>query len=165
MRTRRETWILTGTGLLALAVGTLVYLIDRDPNLVPFFSHFSLYGLIPPVFGTKGLSLPTFTHVFALSLLTVAVLGSRRLAALAVCCSWLAIDMAFEVAQHPAIATHLSAAIDAGPAWLSALDPVRRFAIYGTFDTLDLFSIFLGAGLAFALIHLVSGSPDEHQTA
>ena len=164
MSTRKETWVLITAGLSALVVGVLVYLIDRDPTLVPFFSGFSLYGLLSPVFGAQGLSLPTFTHVFALSLLTVAVLGCGRVAALGVCLSWLVIDLAFEAAQHPAIATRLSTAIDVGPAWLSVLEPVQRYASYGTYDALDVLSIFLGACLAYVLIQLVTGSSDEQQT-
>ena len=163
MSTYKRVLILAGVGLSAIAVGTLVYLLDRDPTLVPFFAEFSLYGLIPPVFGTQGFSLPTFTHAFALSLLTVALLGSRGMAALYVCCSWLAIDLVFETAQHPMIATRIGAAIDAGPTWMSVLEPVYRYTSYGTYDPLDMLSIVLGAGLAFAVIQIVSGSFNEYQ--
>jgi len=157
--------ILTGIGLSAIAVGMSVYLIDRNPTLVPFFSSFSLYGLVPPVFGDQGFSLPTFTHAFGLSVLTVVLLGARGTAALCVCCSWLAIDLTLETAQHPAIATRIGSAIDAGPTWMSMLEPVHRYTAYGTYDPLDMLSIILGAGLAFALVQLISGSSDDHQTA
>ncbi len=158
MSRQKQTWILAGVGLFTLAVGTLVYLTDRDPMLVPFFSGVSLYELTPSLFGIQGLSLPTFTHVFSLSLLTAALLDTPRFSPLVVCASWLVIDLTFELVQHPLIVEHLSGAMDAGPAWFSVFEPVRRYAVHGTYDPLDLLSIVVGAGLALALISLLSGS-------
>ncbi len=66
-------------GLAALLLGTMVYVVDRpgDQSFVP--SAISLVPFTPSVFGVVGHSLPTFTHVFAFSLFTAAVLAGASL--------------------------------------------------------------------------------------
>lgn len=64
-------------GLGVLFLGMLVYLVDRPPEQ-SFLFDLSLFQLVPTLFGSLGQSLPTFTHVFAFSLLTVAMLTSTK---------------------------------------------------------------------------------------
>ena len=70
-----EARIAIGPGVLVL--WTLVYLVDRPPEQ-SFLFDLSLFQLVPTLFGSLGQSLPTFTHVFAFSLLTVALLTSTK---------------------------------------------------------------------------------------
>ena len=138
---------LAGLGLMVLAAGCLVYLVDRPAESVPFFRLVSLAHLTPTIFGSVGQSLPTFSHVFAFSLLTAACFGLRRNAALAACLGWCLIDLAFEIGQHDAVASRLSE-------WMlesrfGFLASANGYFESGTFDLVDLVSIVAGAAIAF----------------
>ena len=87
-------------GLAVLLLGTLVYLVDRVPEetLVP--DSIGLFSPVPSLFGVVGHNLPTFTHVFAFILLTVALLNRSKRISITVCVGWLLVDSAFEVGQH-----------------------------------------------------------------
>ena len=142
-------------GLLAcvvLAIGALVYLLDRPPEFTPFFAPFSVSGLFPPVFGAVGQSLPTFAHVFSFSIFTALLLKDARRGVVAACCGWLVADAAFEAGQHPAIAAMLSAWLPSGGAFAELVQPIRNYFMSGTFDPWDLLSIALGAGAACGLL-------------
>ena len=52
----------------------------------------SLFPFTPSVFGVVGHSLPTFTHIFAFSLLTAAVLNHAKRTAVTVCLGWFLSD-------------------------------------------------------------------------
>lgn len=137
-------------GLLALAAGTLVYVVDRPSEATAFLGAINLSAMLPPLYGPLGASLPTFAHALAFSLLTAACLGGQRLAGLAGCCAWLVIDTGFELGQLPAIAAHIPATVPAGFA------PVRDYFVRGTFDPADLISIFIGTCVAAGVITLTS---------
>ena len=78
-------WFSGFLGCAVLAVGTLVYVLDRAPELTPFFAPINISDLLPPVFGALGQSLPTFAHAFALSVLTGLLVVDQRRHALAAC--------------------------------------------------------------------------------
>jgi len=86
------SWIQVAVAFSVLMLGTLVYVLDRSSESVPFFSAISLADTLPPVFGRMGESLPTFAHVFAFSLLTAAWLGRGRRNAVAACLGWFGMD-------------------------------------------------------------------------
>ena len=61
----------------SLALGILVYALDRSPESVYFLpAAWSLAGVGDRWFGSLGGQLPEFAHVYAFSLLTVAILAS-----------------------------------------------------------------------------------------
>ncbi|MDH3421199.1 MAG: hypothetical protein OEM78_17150 [Gammaproteobacteria bacterium] len=138
--------------VFVLVLGTLVYVLDRPAELVPFFAPFSLAHLTLPLFGKFGQSLPTFTHVFAFSVLTGLLLSGTRRAALAACLSWFTLDTAFEVGQHAAVAGKLMACIPSGLESAPVLRHTRDYFMNGTFDPWDLLSIAVGAVAAYAVI-------------
>ena len=139
-------------GLVALTLGTMVYLVDRpaEQSFIP--SAISLFDLTPAVFGIVGHSLPTFAHVFAFSLLTAALLTGERKTAITVCLGWFVVEAAFEVGQHPLIAQWLSKVIPPWFAYPPFLDKVDGYFLHGTFDPLDMFAIALGALAAYLVI-------------
>lgn len=142
-----------GLGALALAIGVLVYLTDRDPAHAAWIPRaWSLSG--PALFGAIGGWLPSLTHAFAFSLFTATVTGSRPTApAYGACVLWWAIDSAFELAQAPGLSRPITSALAASPAppWLT--DPVSSYLIRGRFDWADLLAIAAGAVAAGAVLH------------
>ncbi len=140
-------------GLTVLLLGTAVYFLDRPVELTIFVpGDLSLFHLTPSVFGGIGNSLPTFAHVFAFSLLTIALVGGAKRTAVTVCLGWFLVDAAFEIGQHPQLAGWLSSLI---PQWfehIPVLDRTPSYFLYGTFDPLDLVSAALAALAAYLVI-------------
>ena len=150
-------------GLLALLVGTMVYLMDRPPEAVPFFSRWSLAHLTPGVFGSFGQSLPAFAHVFAFSILTAACLGFRQRSTMCACVAWCLIDLAFEAGQHasvaPVIAELVSTTFDGMPVLVDA----SGYFTNGTFDLMDVASIVAGAIIAYSVaLRLARRTSNDH---
>ena len=139
-------------GVSLLLLGASVYLLDRS------WQQLAIADLIPltlapsPVFGALGGSLPSFAHVCAFALLTAALLdGGRRLNQM-ICLGWLSVDVAFELGQHPKLATFIASAVPAGFKHVSVLDKTPNYFLSGTFDPLDILMATLGALTAYALI-------------
>lgn len=134
----------------ALAAGVLVYLLDRPSGsayfLPPGWSFFtSTHG----IFGGLGGVLPDSAHVYAFSLLTAVALGAAPRTVTASSFLWWAIDMLFELGQHPAISPHVVAAT---PGWFNGIPFLENTAAYfarGTFDPADLVAVSLGAFAAW----------------
>lgn len=137
---------------IVLATGTLVYVLDRPPELTPFFAPVSLSGRVPVVFGAIGQYLPTFAHVFSFSVLTALLLADRPRGALAACSSWFMLDSAFEAGQHPAVAAHVRDWLPDSIRSAGILRPIGDYFSGGTFDPLDLLSIAIGALTAYGLL-------------
>ena len=146
---------------VALFLGLLVYLCDRQPEHVYFLSHgLVLAHGIHSLFGVVGNFLPTFVHVYAFILLTAAVAGSTRAWLIRICAAWFVIASVFEVAQHPAISSIVAAVV---PAWFARIPVLDNTAVYflnGTFDVLDLLSIALGTVAAYITVMLTTNGAD-----
>lgn len=138
-------------GLLALAIGALVYMVDRPIGhaaLLPGWGSATGPGRL----GAIGGSLPSFLHPFGFALLTMAALRTRRAAVShAVCAAWTLVNVVVECAQWPAAAAAVSRFIDEVPVVAPALQPVRRYLLNGTFDPGDVMAALAG-GLAAALV-------------
>ncbi len=140
-------------GLAVLLLGTAVYFLDRPWEQTIFVpGDLSLFPLTPSVFGVIGHSLPTFAHVFAFSLLTMAFVGGAKRAAITVCLGWFLVDATFELGQHPQVASGLSSLIPQWFAHLPVLDRTAGYFVYGTFDPVDLLSVAFGALAAYLVI-------------
>ncbi len=149
IRKSNQTRIAIGLGVLLL--GTLVYLVDR-PSEQGFLFNLSLSQFTPTLFGVLGDSLPTFAHVFAFSLLTVALLRPSIKVGTVVCLGWFFLDAAFEVSQHPSVAQWVTTLI---PSWfehIPILEQTEGYFVYGTFDPADMLSIAVGAMVAYLVI-------------
>lgn len=142
---RKPAVLLVLIAITALAIGLLVYLLDRQPDRVYFLSHgLSLVHGRHPLFGVMGGYLPAFVHVYAFILLTVAIAGSSNTRLLRICTLWFVIAALFESGQHPLLAPRIAAALPAWFARVPVLDNTAAFFLKGTFDLLDLLSIALG---------------------
>jgi hypothetical protein len=144
----------------ALAFGVVVYLADRD------VSRSALMPLIDPhlghhIFGSIGSWLPSFVHPFAFSLFTAAALAPRATPHYGACVAWGAINVAFEVGQHPAASASISRVLHgAADHWPEVQFVVRYFAL-GTFDPGDIAAACLGALAAALVLHLVHRQGDR----
>ncbi len=151
-------------GLAVLLLGTLVYLVDRPPEQAFLPSAFSLFDVTSCVFGRLGGSLPTFAHVFAFSLLTEPLLGGGKRTAIATCLGWTAMEAAFELGQHPALAPGLVKLV---PSWfeqIPVLEKTGRYFLRGTFDAGDMLSIALGGLAAYVVIRRTQRREVRHVT-
>lgn len=135
---------------IACGVATYVWLRPSPAMFLPTGWHRPLAQGVPvEILG----ALPTFVHALALSLLTAAVLNARRVALLrAVCASWCAIELAFELAQHPIVAATLLARWPCDIDTCVALKPIAHFMRGGSFNRLDLAAAVLGSAAAYALM-------------
>lgn len=136
-----------------MAVGILVYLLDRPGSAVYFLPDWwSLVEFTPSFFGPLGQYLPTFSHTFAFILLTTAVIAPHRRAAFVICAGWLIVDSFFEIAQRDDLAVNIVSYL---PDWFAdwpLLDNVASYFLVGRFDPFDLVSIFAAGIAAFLLI-------------
>ncbi len=143
--------VLAGLGLLA--IGVLVYVLDRLPESVYFLPvGWSLAEGDEGWFGSVGGQLPGFIHVYAFGLLTAAALTPTRRFALLSCAAWWAIDSLFEAGQHPAFSPAIAAAL---PRWFEGFPYLENTGPYfarGTFDPLDLAAIAVGAVAAYGTL-------------
>jgi len=141
-------------GCLALGVGVLVYLTDRDPSraaLVPAIAALSQSHL----FGAVGLSLPSFVHPFAFSLFTAAIQPARRAPAYWACGLWWAINVAFEIAQAPSVSAGVADVLPQflGQTWLATT--LSNYLLRGTFAVADLVAVTAGAAAAAAVLRFI----------
>jgi len=126
--------LLVAIGMVAMAVGALVYLSDRaSPGS-------------GSVFGVLGRWLPSFVHPLAFSLFTVATLRPRQAPRYGVCFAWFLVNAAFEFGQHPLISGPLTTALPL-PRWIAA------YFLRGSFDIGDIAAAALGALAAAAVLY------------
>lgn len=158
----RNRWFQLWLSLAVLGLGVLVYVIDRPPGLTALPESLTLFQPTVTVFGVLGQSLPAFAHVFAFSLLTVALLGGGRCTALAACSGWFLVDAGFELGQHPVLAPMLAGFT---PSWFEGIPFLHRtndFFLSGTFDAFDLFAMALGAVAAYVLTQRMALGRTNH---
>lgn len=131
----------------------MVYLFDRPGSSVYFIPNWwPGVTWTPSFFGGLGQYLPTFSHTFAFILLTTAVIGVHRRAALLACAGWLVVDSVFEIAQADLLADRI---VQFLPHWFSEWPLLDNFAAYllvGRFDPFDLVSIVLASVAACLLL-------------
>jgi hypothetical protein len=139
----------------ALAVGVLVYALDRPPGSVGFIpAELSLARGHAPYFGALGGQLPDAVHVYAFILLTLLV-RPENARVVSVCTAWWLGEIALKLAQHPTVAPYAAAA---SPGWFQHVPVLRNSAAYfvrGTFDPLDLAAITIGAAAAYVTHRIV----------
>ena len=168
-RSRRYTSTCPGPriaslAILALALGILVYVLDR-PTVYFLPGAWGLAGDLL-WFGRLGGYLPDGLHVYALILLTAAVAPTPT-RILPICALWFAIDSLFELAQHPTLAPHVVAIQPAWFAQLPILENSTNYFLHGTFDPGDLIAIVIGTAAAYMTLRLIldrAADPASTQT-
>lgn len=156
---RRAQWVLLAT--MALLAGLAVYLTSRAAG------HAALIPAVPALagrlsFGALGGWLPSLVHPFAFALLTAAACTPRPRPAYGVCLAWWAVDVAFELMQHPLLSGPLVASVAEPGPLTRALRPLAAYAVHGTFDAGDLVAATLGALAAAAVLSLTALEGNRH---
>jgi len=148
-----EAGVLLVLGLLALAVGALVYLTDRAAShaaLIP-----NLGSLADGrVFGSVGQWLPSFIHPFAFALFTASALPPDSRSAYGACVFWCVVNIVFEIGQHPLVSHRLAEMLQASPRLLPVARPLANYFVRGTFDVGDIVAAALGSLAVAAALRL-----------
>ncbi len=152
---------LAAIGFAALALGLVVYATDRAAaGVTPLPAFATASGLV--VFGKLAQWIPNFVHPFAFSLFTAAARPPGAAPAYGGCAARWAINVAFEIGQHPRISTAFSEGLQQV---LGRSTPVRWLSNYfvrGTFDIGDLVAATAGALTAAGVIYLVHRMEARH---
>jgi hypothetical protein len=147
---------------LLLAIGVLVYALDRD-GAAYFLPPWTAALTASNIFGPLGDHLPTFLHTLAFILITAAVLRPWPKRLPAICTTWFVIECLFELGQLAPFDARLAAAVPASFDGIPVLEITTDYFIRGTCDPLDILSIGLGAVVAYPLVHLcLKEIDDEH---
>lgn len=155
------TWVLAALAGFALAVAMLVYMTDRDPAAALLFPALAtLHG--GPVFGSAGAWLPSFVHPFAFSLLTAAALPAQLGSRLAACAAWGAVDVGFEVGQHPDVGARLADWMQPDGSAFPLTRALSNYFVRGTFDGADIVAALLGAAAAAGVLCWMRGPLEKH---
>ena len=158
---RCPTAQLVAAGALALALGALVYLADRNPT------HAALIPTVPALaglrlFGTAGAWLPSLVHPFAFSLFTAALAPPGARPAYWACAMWWAVNIAFEIAQAPGVNADVAEALSQllGQTWLA--NALSNYLLRGTCDVADLVAATAGAVAAGAVLRFIHLRQTRH---
>lgn len=146
-------------GVIALFVGSLVYLVDRAPDSTYFVysisNRISLHNILPSLFGPIGQNLPSFIHVLSFSMITAGLLSCKKRGCLIVCVAWLLTDCVFELGQK--FNGWFSKIIPDFSSGIPILENVRSFFFLGAFDAYDLVAMLIGATTAYAALLVTMG--------
>ena len=153
---------LAATGCLALVLGLLVYLTDREAShalLIPSVAALAGSGW----FGVLGQSLPSLVHPFAFGLFTAAVLPSRSSWRYGACVVWCAVNVAFEVGQHAHVSARLAEVLHSSLGQTALTRTLANYLVRGAFDGGDIVAAVIGALAAAGVLRLVSSiSENDH---
>lgn len=150
---------LPGSALLALLLGTSVYLLDRDWATVQFLAPFVAQQDEPAnLFGFLGNVLPAFCHAYAISLLLILALGRTRRAGLVGPLAWFAVAAGLEILQAEWVsARFVSLAVPHPDS--PVLGGLFNYAVNGCFDPGDLLAAGLGCVFASVATSVAENRP------
>ena len=141
---------LPGSALLALLVGTSVYLVDRDWATVRFLAPLAaLQGEQANLFGALGQVLPAVCHAYAFTLFLILVLGRSRRARVLGAVGWFVLAAGLEVLQAEWVSAALSGLAALLPESQGLSSSIINYAMNGRFDPGDLLAAALGCAAAF----------------
>ncbi|MBI3772848.1 MAG: hypothetical protein HY272_09140 [Gammaproteobacteria bacterium] len=153
-------------GFAVFTMDCLFYALTRSSPHIFFLSD-----LFAPIFsGHPSVpvwdALPSFLHTFSFVLISVGIIGCRRLSkVIAIAWMWIGVELLFELGQHPALRVMFA---DALPAWFEQVpifDQTARYFMRGTYDALDVTAIFAAAGLAILAIQLLRSKGERYEWA
>jgi hypothetical protein len=147
----------SGSALLALFLGTSVYLLDRDWATVQFLVPFAVFqGERANLFGTLGQVLPSLCHAYAFSLLLILALGRTRGARFFGALAWFVVAAGLEALQSLRFSVPLTG-LTGPPADSPVLGSIANYAANGHFDPGDL----VAAGLGCVAACLVASAQEK----
>lgn len=158
-------WVQILSGILALVLGTLIYLSDRPPEATYFvnryFSLLSIHDRFPDLFGRADRSLASFLHILSFILITGGIATASKQGHILVTFTWLSVEALFEIGQYfDAVAVKLV------PGWFDrypVLNAVESYFRQGCFDPLDLAALFAGALAGYGVLRMTRRRTDERK--
>ena len=139
-----------GSALLALLIGTSVYLVDRDWATVQFLASFAaLRGEQANFFGALGQVLPAVCHAYAFTLFLILALGQTRCARFLGASGWFLLAAGLEVLQAEWVSAALSGLAALLPESQGLSSSIINYAVNGRFDPGDVLAAALGCAAAF----------------
>ncbi len=96
--------------------------------------------------------LPSFAHACGFALLTAVALPRRAAWHSGTCAAWWAVNVGFEVGQHPAMSGPLVETLERSRGAEMLTQPLAAYLARGTFDPADLLAATLGALAAAVLL-------------
>lgn len=155
-----EIW-LASTAVIAVLLGSAVYLLDRNWVNSLFLHPFADYQWARfAVFGAFGGFLPALLHAYAVCMLLMIVLRPWPRARSLTCLLWFAIASFLECLQSDTGSKwFVSSEADMSQSMLMA--SLSSYTLHGTFDILDL--IATGMGCIAALVLVTSSIPHRRR--
>ena len=152
-------------GLISLFLGFAVYII-RSPGHIYFVSRYcsciQLADDILKVVKIVDNNLPDFIHPFAFILITSGLISlDNKLSQFFVCLGWFFVEGFFEFGQH-----FKESYLRFIPSWfdnIPLLDNTKYFFQNGTFDVIDMLSIFAGTVMAFCVLLITSNRGEKNE--
>jgi hypothetical protein len=136
----------------AFGVAGCVYAFVRPvaPALWPSWLHFPVLAF-PSLQALTG-SVPVFAHVLAMSWLSVSVIGARSRTAAVMGPVWAAVNITFEVGQHPNVAPLLASSLQR----FEGVWPVERLGEFFTRGSFDVVDIVAAVASGFIATHWIN---------
>jgi len=141
-------------GFTVLIFGLVFYILFRDQTYFTQKLNIENVQLPYNAGGVIWNSFPSFVHVFSFSMITASLIKDSKFMYFIVCTIWLIINCIFELSQK-----YKAFALGITPSWFESipfLENTKNFFLNGTFDVMDIFSIFAGAITAFYVLTITA---------
>ena len=158
-------WSQITIGIFSLSCGLLFYIFNRNPNDVCLLSVFfdDTYKGFRHVISIPTFieySLPTFFHSFSFILITSSLFPFNKRIYLFVCSIWLSIEVLFEFGQKLVLKSLNNSLTDIF-VWIPFSEEISGYFTRGTFDYIDLVSIFIATIIAYFVL-LITGRQEDY---
>lgn len=141
-------------GVFALLLGAIEYYTGRPESSVHFQLYFTninnLLSSLPDIHGSLGNFAPTFFHALAFSLISISLL-SNWFTKEFLCILWFVLDSSLEFGQLFITSSLAYKIIPDSFSSDPVIDKCIAFFQNGTYDPLDILSIFLGCFIAYLI--------------
>lgn len=147
------------SAILALALGSTVYLLDRDWSSVSMLAPLSAWQPEPAGwFGSLGYTLPSFLHAYAFAALLILALRPSRLAPVTGALCWFLVAAALEFMQAE-IFRNLVAETASRLSMVPLIAGIKDYAMNGSFDPGDVRATACGCIAAYTVTTFAETRP------
>lgn len=149
------------TGIVSLTIGAAVYLLFRPDEPAYFLKYLSRnFQYLPKIHSRNFIigSFPTFSHAFAMPLISMGLLRLEKPGAAGMCIFWVWLNLCFEAGQYfKKISVSMIPQIFES---IPVLENMNDYFLNGQFDIADCLSILMGGGLAYWVISRTMPKPN-----
>ncbi|TWI72417.1 hypothetical protein LZ24_01559 [Desulfobotulus alkaliphilus] len=140
-----KPWQMILTGILGLALGSMVYILDRPVGIFSVFGN----GVEGIGFGSVGDWLPDALHPFGMALISAGFAGGRAASLRFWAVFWGIAGLIMETGQY--YGERAASLVPESWSNIPVLDLVIPYFVHGTFDPMDIMGIVLGSASAWLL--------------